>query len=331
VKIDARLRDGLTHAAEDARTCEEIGVDGAWNSENRADPFLPMVLAAEHSTRLEIGSSVAIAFARTPMTVAYQAVDLQRYAQGRYVLGLGSQIRPHVQRRFSMPWSRPAARMREFVQALRAIWHAWETGEPLRHHGEFYEHTLMTPNFTPEPHPYGPPPVYLAAVGPQMVRTAAEVADGLFVHPFCTQEYLRDVIVASSSSGRPEGMAPLQIALSAFVALDEQDVEAVRKQISFYGSTPAYRPVLDLHGWGDLHVELNTLSKQGRWDEMVPLVSDEVLHAMCSVGSEREIAADLMARYGGLAHRVRLNRPGDMAGPGRFGGVVAALRAQAEG
>jgi probable F420-dependent oxidoreductase len=321
VKIDARLRDGLEGVAEDVRVAEEIGYAGAWNSENKADAFLPMVLAAEHSSRIEIGTSVAIAFARTPMTVAYQAYDLQRYSRGRYVLGLGSQIRPHVQRRFSMPWSKPAARMAEFVRALRAIWHAWETGEPLRHRGEFYEHTLMTPNFVPAPHPYGPPPLYVAAVGPHMVRAAAEVADGLFVHPFCTPEYLREVILAEP---RPAGMAPLRIALSAFVAEDEADVEAVRKQISFYGSTPAYRPVLELHGWGDLHTELNTLSKRGRWDEMVPLVGDEILHAMCSVGTQPEIAADLAARWGPLADRVRLNRPGDTQGPGRFAGVVAA-------
>ncbi|WP_344424604.1 TIGR03617 family F420-dependent LLM class oxidoreductase [Pseudonocardia ailaonensis] len=324
--IDGRLRDGLEHVAEDARICEEIGYDGAWNSENKADGFLPITLAAEHTQRLQVGSSVAIAFSRSPMTVAYQAIDLARYSHGRFVLGLGSQIRPHITRRFSMPWSKPAARMKDFVAALRAIWAAWETGERLHHRSEFYEHTLMTPNFAPPENPYGPPTVYLAAVGPHMLRTTAEVADGLFTHPFCTERYLREVIVPEVAAHRPAGAAPLEIALSAFVALDEPDVEAVRRQISFYGSTPAYKPVLDLHGWGDLQADLNTLSKRGRWDEMVPLVTDEVLHAMCSVGTEQEVAADLHRRYGQLAHRIRFNRPGDTAGPGRFAGLVEALR-----
>jgi probable F420-dependent oxidoreductase len=326
VKIDARLRDGLEHAAADVRASEEMGFDGAWNNENRADPFLPLAVAAEHSERIEIGSSVAIAFARTPMTVAYPAVDLQRFSGGRLVLGLGSQIRPHVERRFSMPWSRPAARMREFVVALRAIWHAWETGEPLAHRGEFYQHTLMTPAFTPPPNPYGPPKVYLAGVGPHMLRTCAEVADGLFVHPFCTPRYLREVIVPSVAV-RPPGAEPVEIALSPFVALDESDVEAVRRQIAFYGSTPAYRPVLELHGWGELQPELNTLSKQGRWDDMTTLVSDEMLHEMCAVGDPREVAGQLHRRYGDLAHRMRFNRPGDVPPPAYFAELAAALRA----
>ncbi|WP_433505275.1 TIGR03617 family F420-dependent LLM class oxidoreductase [Pseudonocardia halophobica] len=326
MKIDARLRDGLEHVAEDARTAEELGFDGAWNSENKADAFLPIAVGAEHTTRLELGSSVAIAFARTPMTVAYQAVDLQRFSRGRFVLGLGSQVRPHVQRRFSMPWSRPAARMKDFVVALRAIWHAWDSGERLHHRSEFYDHTLMTPNFVPPENPYGPPKVFLAAVGPHMLRTTAQVADGLFTHPFLTERYLREVILPEVEEHRGEGMAPLEIALSAFVALDEADVEAVRRQISFYGSTPAYRPVLELHGWGDLQTDLNTLSKRERWDEMVPLVTDEILESMCSIGTEKEVAADLRRRYDGLAHRVRFNRPGDASGPARFAGLVKALR-----
>jgi probable F420-dependent oxidoreductase len=323
VKLDARLRGGLDHVAADARTAEELGFDGAWNSENDGDAFLPITLAAEHSSTMQVGSSVAIAFARTPMTVAYMAHDLARFSGGRFVLGLGSQIKPHITRRFGMPWSAPAARMTDFVLALRAIWSAWETGEPLRYRGDFYENTLMTPNFVPPANPFGAPPVFLAAVGPHMLRTTAEVADGLFVHPFCTAEYLRSVIVPALA--RPG--APVEIALSAFVALSEADVAAVRKQISFYGSTPAYRPVLDLHGWGDLHTELNALSKRGQWDEMVSLVPDELVHAMCSVGSAAEVAADLHARYGGLAHRIRFNLPGDQVGPGRFAELVAAMRA----
>jgi probable F420-dependent oxidoreductase len=328
--LDARLRNGMTYAAEDARVAEEIGFDGGWTTENQADPFLPLTLAAEHTERLLLGPSVAIAFARTPMTVAYIAAELQRYSNGRFVLGLGSQIRPHIEKRFSMPWSRPAARMREFVLALRAIWTAWETGEPLAFRGEFYTHTLMTPAFTAPLHPGGPPPAFLAGVGPLMTEVAGEVADGLLAHPFLTERYLAEVTVPALERGRAKAglsMAGFQLGLSAFVAIEDADVEAVRRQISFYGSTPAYRPVLDLHGWGDLQSELNNLSKQGRWDDMVGLVDDDVLHAMCSVGSPREVAADLHRRYGGLAQRIRFNRPGDIPSPGRFAELVEAMRA----
>jgi probable F420-dependent oxidoreductase len=327
VKIDARLRDAWETVTDDVRVAEEIGFDGAWNAENTTDPFPGLALAAEHSSKIRIGPSVAIAFARTPMTVANPAWNLQRFSGGRLVLGLGSQIRPHVTRRFSMPWSRPAARMHEFVTALRAIWDSWETGSPLAHKGEFYDHSLMTPNFVPPPNPHGPPKVFLAAVGPHMLRTTAQVADGLFAHPFLTERYLREVMVPEIAAHRPDGAAPLELALSPFVALDEDDREAVRRQISFYGSTPAYKPVLDLHGWGDLQTDLNALSKQGRWDEMVPLVDDEILDAMCASGTEAEVAATLRERYGDVAHRLRFNRPGETPPPSRFAGLLDALRA----
>ncbi|MEQ3552325.1 TIGR03617 family F420-dependent LLM class oxidoreductase [Pseudonocardia nematodicida] len=326
MKIDARLRDTLDTVARDVRVCEEIGYDGAWNGENRADGFLPLVLAAEHSTRLQVGPSVAIAFARTPMTVAYPAWDLQRYSRGRLVLGLGSQIRPHVTRRFSMPWSRPADRMREFVVALRAIWDGWATDEPVAHRGEFYDHSLMTPAFVPPENPHGPPAVFLAAVGPRMLKVAAEVADGLFVHPFCTRRYLEEVIAPTVAAHRPAGAAPLEIALSPFVALDEAELAEVRRRISFYGSTPAYRPVLDLHGRGDLQDELNRLSKQGRWDDMVGLVDDELLDLMCAAGDPAEVAAGLRRRWGATADRLRFTVPGETPPPERFAELVTALR-----
>lgn len=331
MKLDARLRNGMTYAARDAAEAEEIGFDGAWTAENAADAFLPLGLAASTTSRLQLGPSVAIAFSRTPMTVAYLASDLQNYSDGRFILGLGSQIKPHIEKRFSMPWSKPAARMRSFVEALHAIWTAWETGEPLRYESEFYRHTLMTPNFSAPPSPHGRPKVYLAAVGPLMTEVTGEVADGILTHPFLTERYLNEVLVPALRRGRArthdsDSLDGFEIGLSAFVALDDADVEAVRRQISFYGSTPAYRPVLELHGWGGLQTELNTLSKQGRWDEMVGLVDDEVLHAMCSVGSPAEIAADLRRRYGAVAQRVRFNRPGDVPPPSRFAPLVDAMR-----
>jgi probable F420-dependent oxidoreductase len=329
LQLDARLRSDLAHAASDAARAEAVGFDGGWTAENQADPFLPLAVAAEHTERLTLGPSVAIAFARTPMTLAYVAADLQRYSAGRFVLGLGSQIRPHVEKRFSMPWSRPAARMREFVLALRAIWSAWEDSTPLAHRGEFYTHTLMTPAFTPPPSPHGPPRVFVAAVGPHMTEVAGEVADGLLAHPFLTERYLREVTLPALERGRERAGrdgAGFEIGLSAFVALDDADVDAVRRQISFYGSTPAYRPVLDLHGWGALQTELNSLSKQGRWDDMVGLVDDEVLQAMCVVGSTSEVAGELVRRYGDVAQRIRFNRPGEVPPPDRFADLVAAVR-----
>jgi probable F420-dependent oxidoreductase len=331
MKLDARLRTGTSHAADDARAAEEIGFDGAWSTENQSDAFVPLALAATATSRIQLGPSVAIAFARTPMTVAYVANDLQHVTDGRFVLGLGSQIRPHIEKRFGMPWSRPAARMREFVLALRAIWQAWADGSPLEFRGELYRHTLMTPAFSAPVPAAGPPPVYLAAVGPLMTEVAGEVADGLLAHPFLTERYLREVTIpvlerGRERSGRPAD-TPFEISLSAFVALDDADVEAVRRQISFYGSTPAYRPVLDLHGWGDLQTELNALSKQGRWDDMVGLVDDDVVAAMCSIGTPAEVAADLRRRYGGVAQRVRFNRPGEVPSPARFAELVDAMRA----
>ncbi|TQC44881.1 TIGR03617 family F420-dependent LLM class oxidoreductase [Rhodococcus sp. WS4] len=327
MKVDAWIREGLDRAAEDARLSEELGFDGAWNSEAKSDAFLGLVLAAEHTQRIQLGSSIAVAFSRSPMTVAYQAMDLLRYSQGRFVLGLGPQIRPHIEDRFSMTWSKPAARMKEFVAALRSIWHSWATGEQLDHRGEFYRHTLMTSNFVPPAVPDSAPKIYLAAVGPQMLRVAAEVADGLFVHPFLTERYLRDVLLPTVTAYRPETDAPLELALSPFVALDENDFEAVRTKISFYGSTPAYRPVLEAHGWGDLQTDLNTLSKQNRWGEMPALITDDIVHTMCSAGDEKQVAADLKRRYDGVVHRIRFNRPGDQAGPARFAGLLEALRA----
>ncbi|MGF1598738.1 MAG: TIGR03617 family F420-dependent LLM class oxidoreductase [Acidimicrobiales bacterium] len=329
MKLDARLRNGMTHAIADARAAEEAGFDGAWTTENQHDPFLPLALAAEHTTTLDLGTSVAIAFARAPMTVAVQANDLHRFSDGRLHLGLGSQIRPHITKRFSMPWSRPADRMREFVLALRAIWATWNDGVPLRFEGEFYTHTLMIPAFSPPPNPHGPPRVVLAAVGPRMTEVCGEVADGIQAHPFTTERYLREVTLPLLEAGRAKAGLTLDgfsVGTSVFVALDEAAVAGIRKQIAFYGSTPAYRPVLDLHGWGDLHGEWNALSKQGRWDDMADLVSDDLLDAMAVVGSPAEVAAELYRRFDGVVDRLRFNVPGDTPSPAAFAELVSAMR-----
>ena len=255
MKVDGKLGAWRTSAAiDEARRHEKAGYDGLWSSESAHDPFLPLLLAAEHTERMELGTAIAVAFARSPMQLAYTAHDLQAYSGGRFTLGLGSQVKPHIERRFWMPWSHPAPRMREFILALRAIWSAWNDGTKLGFRGDFYQHTLMTPFFSPPPAPGGAPKVFLAAVGEAMTAVAGEVADGLLAHAFCTERYLREVTLPAfgrglASSGRAR--ADVEVSLLAMIATgrtEEEMARAVagtRAQIAFYGSTPAYRGVLD--------------------------------------------------------------------------------------
>lgn len=298
-----------------AREAEARGHDGWFTAETAHDPFLTVALAAGATERVELGTAIAVAFGRTPMDVAYSANDLQLVSGGRFVLGLGSQVAPHIRRRFGMPWSRPAARMREFVLALHAIWDAWATGDRLDFRGDFYEHTLMTPFFSPGENPHGRPPVYLAAVGPLMTRVAGEVADGLLCHSFTTDRYLREVTLPALADGADRAgrdVEGLAVNLGVFVVSGydrEQRRSAdrfVRSQIAFYGSTPAYLPVLELHGLGELHAELNTLSRQGAWDEMAERIDDEVLATFAVVGEPSELADRIVERYGDVVDRVSL-------------------------
>lgn len=328
--VDGGIPPDLAGAADGARRAEEEGYAAVWGSETSHDPFLPLALAAEHTTRLELGTGIAVAFARNPMTVASTAWDLNAYSRGRFLLGLGSQIKPHIEKRFSMPWSHPAPRMREFVSAMRAIWACWQDGTPLQFRGEYYRHTLMTPFFSPPPNQYGAPRVFLAAVGPAMTRVAGEVADGLLVHGFTTARYLREVTLPAveaglAASGRSR--AAFQLSYPIFVVTgdtDEQLAEAAsgtRKQLAFYASTPAYRAVLDLHGWGELQPALNALSKQGRWDDMADLIPQEVLDAFAVVGEPDEVPALITERVGELVDRVSLYTPYPVADD-----VVARVR-----
>ncbi len=275
---------------------EAIGYDGAFSFEAKLDPFLPLVLAAQHTARLRLGTAIAIAFARNPMNLANLAWGLQSLSGGRFILGLGSQVRPHIEKRFSMPWGKPATRMREIALAVRAIFEAWESGAPLRFEGEYYRHTLMIPAFDPGPNPYGPPRVYTAGFGPRMTEVAGEAADGFFAHPFNTRESLLQNTLPALERGLAESgrtRADLDVICATLVVTaDEEEafenaVLAARKQLAFYGSTPAYRSTLDCHGWGDLHLELNRMSKQGRWDEMATLIEDDVLEAIAVVGPRK--------------------------------------------
>ena len=276
MKVDGGIEFDPSGIGEEARRAEASGYDGVWSSETSHDPFLPIALGAAATEMLEFGTGIAVAFARNPMNLAVLANDLQLLSKGRFMLGLGSQIKPHITKRFSMPWSHPAPRMRELIMAIRSIWATWETGEKLDFRGEFYTHTLMTPFFDPGKNPYGNPSILLAAVGELMTEVAGEAADGLLVHAFSTERYLREVSLPALERGAAKAgktRADLTVSYPGFVVTGptESDVaaatKAVRQQIAFYGSTPAYRPVLELHGWGDLQDELNTPLQAGRMGE----------------------------------------------------------------
>ena len=318
MKIDGGIGLDLTTAGEQAKEAEDFGYDGIWVPETSRDPFLPLVLATEHTERLEIGTSIAVAFARSPMTLANTAYDLTQYSKGRFILGLGSQIKPHITKRFSMEWSKPAARMREMVLAMHAIWDSWMTGAKLDFKGDFYTHTLMTPFFNPGPHEYGHPRVFLAGVGPLMTEVAGEVCDGFFCHGFTTEKYLREVTLPALEAGREKAgktMDGFEICGPSFVVTGntEEELESAkvgtRRQIAFYGSTPAYRPVLECHGWGELQTDLNRMSKEGKWEEMGTLIDDEILETFAVVGEPEAIGPELQKRYGDVISRLSFYAP----------------------
>ncbi len=312
MKVDAYLNSDLDTAGAEAKELEEMGYDGLKSIETAHDPFLPLLLAAQSTTKIDLTTGIAVAFARSPMTLANVGHDLNAASKGRFVLGLGSQIKPHITKRYSMPWSSPAARMRELILSMRAIWACWHQGEPLEFLGKFYTHTLMTPFFTPTNNEYGAPKVYLAAVGPLMAEVAGEVADGLLVHGFTTQAYLENVTMPALERGFAKAgktRADFEIAYPVFSVMgrDEKEIAAettkMRQQVAFYGSTPAYKPVLDSIDAGELQPELNAMSKQGRWEDMGELIGDDVLEKFAVQGDAASIAQQIKSRYGHIADR----------------------------
>jgi probable F420-dependent oxidoreductase len=315
VKIDTGIGSNLGSIPDRTTAAEDAGLDCLWAAETTNDPFLSLVLAAEHSERVSLGTSIAIAFSRNPMSLAYTTNQLQEYSGGRLILGLGSQVRAHIERRFSAEWSRPAARMREFVLALRAIWASWNDGGRLDFHGEFYTHTLMAPLFTPRPHEFGRPRVFLAAVGEGMTEVAGEVADGVITHGFSSPRYVREVTLPALQRGLDKSgrtRADIEVTCPGFIAIVKNDEQlakartAMRQQLAFYGSTPAYRPVLDLHGWGDLQPELYAYSKRGAWEEMATLIDDEILDTLAIIARPESLAAEIGHRYAGVADRINV-------------------------
>jgi probable F420-dependent oxidoreductase len=333
MKIDGGIGFSPSGVGQAAREVEELGYDGAWSAETGHDPFLPLAIAAEATEHLELGTAIAVAFARNPMNLAMMANDLQLISKGRFILGLGSQIKPHITKRFSMEWSHPAARMREMLLAIRAIWDCWEHGTKLDFRGDFYTHTLMTPFFDPGPNPHGRPRIILAAVGERMTEVAGEAGDGMIVHGFTTYRYLREVTIPALERGAAKAgktRSDLTVAYPGFVVTGhgeqlEQAKTATKRQIAFYGSTPAYRGVLELHGWGELGDQLNVMSKRGEWEAMGELITDEMLDAFAVVGPMDEVPAKVGERFGDLVDRFSFYAPYRMEAE-HLGQVLAAFK-----
>ena len=323
-KLDPGLREpdqplDIAAVAEDARRVEQLGYDGLVVEDTKDDPFLVMALAAQATERLQLGTSVAIAFPRSPTVTAMSAWTLQKLSRGRFTLGLGTQVRAHIQRRFGMrDWSPAGPWMREYVQAVRSLWDAWQNGTPLNFEGERYQLNLLVPLFTPAPIAHPAIPIHLAAVNRYMCRVAGEVSDGLRAHPICTPTYIREVMLPAMREGAGRAgrdadaiavcMKPLVCTATDEGALQER-ITIVRARVAFYASTPGYRKVFEHHGLGDLARELSVLSREQRWEEMPSRISDEVMHTFAVIGTHDRIAGLLAERYGGIASHVEFSIP----------------------
>jgi probable F420-dependent oxidoreductase len=318
MEVDHFIRSDLAGAAATARDLEALGFDGVYTAEAAHEPFFPLLLAAEHTSRIRVFTNIAVAFARSPMDLAMVSDDLQRLSGGRFVLGLGSQIRPHIEHRYSMAWDRPVARMGEMVGAIKAVHRTWNERVPLDFRGEIYQHTLMTPFFDPGPNPHGPPPVWVAALGPQMTAKAAEVGDGVLIHPFHSGKFVREHTAAAVAAGLARAgrsRAGFTVHATPIVCTGttpeelERAAVGVRGLLAFYGSTPSYRVTLEAHGWGELQTELNAMTKQGQWDELASRVPDEVFEELAIHGTPDEIAGLVAERYGPTVDRIGLSMP----------------------
>lgn len=325
MKILTTLPQGdLNDVPGAVKDAEAAGFDAVCTMENRNEPFLSLAVAAVSSEKVELATGVAIAFPRSPMVVANAAWDIQIASKGRFVLGLGPQIRPHNEKRFSTAWSAPVPRMREYVNALRAIWRSWQLGEKLRFEGEHYTFTLMTPNFVPASTDQPSVPITIAAVGPHSLRLAGEACDGVRLHPFCTRAYLEDVCMPRIAEGMEKsGRARehFEITGGGFVATGKTDeevaaaVEWVRYRIAFYGSTPSYWPVLEHHGQGDLGRKLNRMTKEGKWDEIAAEVPDSLISEFAAIGRYDELAKAVEKRFGGASDAIFASTSQDIRPP----------------
>lgn len=314
MKFDANLApNSLSDLPRLVEAAERVGFDAVWSSETQHDPFLPLALTAEHTSRIHFGTAIAVAFARSPATLAYTAWDLAAASGGRFILGLGTQVRPHIERRFGMRWpDSPVGKLREMIEAMRALWSTWQHGERLNHRGEHYKLTLMTPFFNPGPIAKPKIPIYLAGVNTGLCRLAGEVADGLHGHPLHSVRYLKETVRPALDAGAERadrGPAEVELSVTAFVVTDESETEEVRSQIAFYASTPSYRPVLELHGWGEAAEELSKLARRGEWQEMAAVIDDQMLGTFAVIASEDQLGAALRDRYDGVVDRLNLYLP----------------------
>lgn len=316
MKLDAALPSvGLGDVSAIAAAAEALGFACLWTTETQHDPFLPHTLIAEHTRRIQMGTGIAVSFARSPATLAYTAWDLAAQSQGRFILGLGTQVKAHIERRFGMDWPvSVTGKLREQVQVMRSLWETWQNDVPLNFRGEYYKVTLMSPFFNPGPLPgIAPPPIYVAGVNTGLAKLAGELCDGFLVHPFHTVDYLRDVLRPAIQVGAAKEARPVEavvVSASVFAATNEKEREFCRQQVSFYASTPSYRPVMELHGWVEIAEKLSALAARGEWGSMPGLISDKILtNFVTEADTPQALAMALKQRYSGLAERLTLYLP----------------------
>ena len=322
MKLDAALPPvQLKNVPAIAKAAEELGFDALWTSETQHDPFLPCALIAEHTSKLHIGTAIAVSFARSPATLAYTAWDLAAQSGGRFILGLGTQVKAHIERRFGMPWPESVTgKLREQILAMRALWDTWQNGTKLNFRGEYYKLTLMSPFFTPPPLPslkgvgmgVRSIPIYIAGVNTGLANLAGELCEGFHAHPFNSPRYLREVMLPAIEDGAKRAnrkREDVMISVTAFTATTPEEENLARAQIAFYASTTSYRPVLSLYGWDEVAEKLSAHAARGEWTEMPALIADEMLNEFCLVTSSEKLASELKTRYDGIADRLTLYTP----------------------
>jgi probable F420-dependent oxidoreductase len=312
MKIDASAASNMSNIGSHARQLERLGYDGLRVAELNHEPFMPLALAASQTSTIELVTSVAVAFARNPMSLAIQAHDLNAFSRGRFLMGIGSQVKPHITRRFSMPWHKAARQMREFIEAMNAIFDCWYEGKTLEYVGEYYQHTLMPKTFTPQNIEFGRPKVLLSATGPLMTKVAAELADGMIMHPFSSEKYMSEVSMPAIQEGLRRSGRTLDdfiIDYAPMIATGTTEEElntsiaVVRDRIAFYGCTVAYKPVLDIHGWGELQDELIALNRQHKTKQMSDLITDDMVRTIAIVGEPLEVIESMRDRLAGVVGR----------------------------
>ncbi len=314
MKLDATLPPvPLKDVPAIAKAAEEIGFDALWTQETQHDPFLPCALIAEHTTRLHFGTAIAVSFARSPANIAYIAWDLAAQSSGRFILGLGTQVRAHVERRFGQTWPPSVTgKLREQIQVIRAFWDCWQNGTKLNYRGEYYKITLMSPFFNAGQIEYPNIPIYIAGVNTRLAKLAGELGEGFHAHPFHSVRYLREVILPAIDEGAKKEKRKrkdVSVSVTAFVATTPEEMNFARAQIAFYASTPSYRPVMDLHGWAGAAEKLSAHAAKGQWAEMPMLITDEMLNEFCLMTEENRLADELKERYAGVADRLNIYTP----------------------